>query len=793
MAARRLKIARTLHGRFLLALLLIGIIPLGLIGLGISFFQSKAISRQSATELVGLARGLAGQLDVQLSGLLEDARAISALPEIAGMDPARQNVLLQELFHHYHKFARLSVFDRTGRRVASSHQGGAPSIGTRTSFHAAIGRGQQSWEVAHALTTGRSSLLIHTPIRDAERQVVGVLGAVVDLEDISSAVSGLHVGGRGQAFVVDAAGRVLLHRDGAAVQQRLDYSWIGLPTGGRLAGPGTVKYSANGESIIAGYAPIPNTGWTVVVERPEAEIVLPAKRSLQLALAGLASSVALALLAAVLFALKLTRPVRQLTQAARALAAGDRSLPLESIAAKESDLGVLIDAFDVMRRAVETRERALKNSLERIRVLREIDAAVTSTLDLRTVLNASLEKVDLVMPYAAATIRLFNKATRVLEPVACRNLDEQEWKSEEWKGGRGVPNVVFETRAVQVIANVQTDPRVRDREFFRKHGLISYLGVPLIVKDEVLGVFSFYTREEHKFESEEVVFFSALAAQTAIAIHNSQLYEDMAKLAEDLTRSNKVKDEFLSVISHELRTPLSVIMGYTGMMSDGMLGAVSAEQKRALGKIAEQSKDLLAMINGILEATRIETEGLGVEENEIDLRLFLEQLESRYHLASGEELELIWNYPSNLPVVKTDREKMAGILRALIDNAIKFTAKGSVTISARCLSPRPDSCMIEFKVSDTGIGIAEESLPLIFEKFRQADSSETRSYGGVGLGLYLVKKYTELLRGKIEVDSEAGRGSTFTVTLPCEFVKEAGLACENPVYGSTAQGERGNR
>ncbi|MBI3063268.1 MAG: hypothetical protein HYY83_14965, partial [Deltaproteobacteria bacterium] len=141
-------------------------------------------------------------------------------------------------------------------------------------------------------------------------------------------------------------------------------------------------------------------------------------------------------------------------------------------------------------------------------------------------------------------------------------------------------------------------------------------------------------------------------------------------------------------------------------------------------------------------------------------------------------LALNWDYPGDLPFIKADSAKLRQVLQNLINNAIKFTDKGSITISTRFL-PVSDSPplrfgetgnrvtgVVEFKVADTGVGIPKEMLPVIFDRFRQVDSSETRSFGGVGLGLYIVKKFTELLGGTVEVESEVGKGSTFTVTIP---------------------------
>ena len=182
-----------------------------------------------------------------------------------------------------------------------------------------------------------------------------------------------------------------------------------------------------------------------------------------------------------------------------------------------------------------------------------------------------------------------------------------------------------------------------------------------------------------------------------------------------------------------------------------------------LGKVTTYSNDLLTMINSILFATTLGAKAIKVESHEISLGDFLDKLRSLYGVPSGKKFTLNWDYPPDLPFIKTDSAKLKHILQNLINNAIKFTDEGNITISVRHLA---ETETVEFKVADTGIGILKEALPFIFEKFRQVDSSETRTYGGVGLGLYIVKQFTEILGGKVEVESEPGKGSLFTVTLP---------------------------
>lgn len=399
---------------------------------------------------------------------------------------------------------------------------------------------------------------------------------------------------------------------------------------------------------------------------------------------------------------------------------------------------------------------------QRIQALREIELAITSSLDLRAVLDVLLEKINIFLPYAVVTVTLVNRKTGELEPVACRNLDESQWKAVITRRIR-LDKLSERDHAPLVILNAQNDPRSRHSDFLRKNNLVSYLRVPLVAKSQVSGFLTFFTTEEHEFSAEEVKFLSALASEAAIAIHNSQLYEEMS-------RSNQVKDEFLSVMSHELRTPINVVLGYAQLLNDGGLGETNPQQAGAIGTIVARSKDLLSMVNSLLYATSLESNGATLEANEVSLKEFICELERDYQGRLNSQVSLNWDYPLDLPTIETDGAKLRQVLQNMISNAIKFTERGTVTISLRYLAADKN---VEFAVTDTGIGMAPEETAHIFDRFYQADSSQTRSFEGVGLGLYIVKEFTSLLGGKISVQSESGKGSTFTVTIPTEIAKSS--------------------
>jgi signal transduction histidine kinase len=250
--------------------------------------------------------------------------------------------------------------------------------------------------------------------------------------------------------------------------------------------------------------------------------------------------------------------------------------------------------------------------------------------------------------------------------------------------------------------------------------------------------------------------------------------EQIKAQAAELAMANKVKSEFLSVMSHELRTPLNVILGHTWLLREKAVGEISAEQDESLAGVEKQARLLLTMVNSILETTRIEAEASKVDKTTVSLDRLFDDLRASCAVLIHDKLTLVWDYHAHIPSIVTDRNKLYTVLWNLVENAIKFTPEGSVAVSARVCG---ELDVLEISVRDTGLGIAEENVASIFNMFHQVDSSDTRMYAGLGLGLYIVKKFVDLLSGAVEVESVLGQGSLFTVRLPFE-----GTACL-PVNG----------
>jgi len=235
-----------------------------------------------------------------------------------------------------------------------------------------------------------------------------------------------------------------------------------------------------------------------------------------------------------------------------------------------------------------------------------------------------------------------------------------------------------------------------------------------------------------------------------------------ARLVEELERADQLKSDFVASMSHELRTPLNLIIGYSDLLLEGTFGATTAEQADTLQRIAKSSRELLQMIQATLDLSRLETKKAPLDLREVTLADVLTDLEVETRpWRTKPEVEFVWNTPPDHLALFTDTVKLKLVLKNLIGNAVKFTQCGTVTVAAQ-----PVGDGVEFSVTDTGIGIAPEAQAIIFEPFRQADRSVVATYGGFGLGLYIVRRLLDLLEGIIAVQSVVGRGSTFRAWIP---------------------------
>jgi PAS domain S-box-containing protein len=251
-----------------------------------------------------------------------------------------------------------------------------------------------------------------------------------------------------------------------------------------------------------------------------------------------------------------------------------------------------------------------------------------------------------------------------------------------------------------------------------------------------------------------------IAQLAALALANARLYDE-------LQRANSLKSEFMATMSHELRTPLNVIIGYCALLREGAMGELGAEQAATLQRVHENAVQLLELINATLDVSRLETGRLPVDLTTVDLEAVLRDVDTRTRdLRERSGVAFDWRIADGIGPLLTDAAKLRIILTNLVGNAFKFTPRGRVEVR---VAGGPEA--VEIVVRDTGIGIPPEVQEAIFEPFRQADATIGTRYGGVGLGLFIVRRLVEALGGEVGVESAVGGGATFRVRLPRPVVE----------------------
>ncbi|WP_005033998.1 ATP-binding protein [Holophaga foetida] len=503
---------------------------------------------------------------------------------------------------------------------------------------------------------------------------------------------------------------------------------------------GSTSHRFAGDSLIV-FQPILTEGThlgTVYLKADLGELRVVSRQYLLSAFAILCLGSLVALFLASRLQQVVSRPISMLTGTAQRVA-GSQDYSMRVSKVYEDELGVLVDAFNGMLAQIQDRDRVLQESNERLE----------SQVQARTgELRAAKDQLEAIFEAATSGIVLTQARTIVL---CNRRLEEIFGYAPGEMIGRGTrmwypDDATWESIGAAIAASaLQGEMLIRELQLVRKDGSLFWGRMKLQSMDTsnpsdgVVGVIEDITTER---ENEESLRRALAAAETA----------------------DRIKSAFLATMSHELRTPLNSIIGFTGILIQGLVGPLNAEQKKQLGMVRDSSNHLLELINDVLDISKIEAGQLEIVQESFDLRASLEksvqilrpQAEKR-----GVPLEL--EIAPEVGRLRSDRRRVEQILMNLGSNAIKFTEHGKVLISCRV-----NGCEIEVRVRDTGIGIRDEDIGVLFQPFRQVDAGTTRKYEGTGLGLSICKRLVERMGGRIWVESVWGEGSTFTFVLPLE-------------------------
>ncbi|TAK46063.1 MAG: HAMP domain-containing protein [Betaproteobacteria bacterium] len=622
----------------------------------------------------------------------------------------------------------------------------------------------------------------------AGREGAGVTAVEVNLKFIWEVIQRIKVGETGLAYVVDREGSLLAHPDISLVLQKTDFS--GLPQvraalQGRLAGardapqdpPATAEArDRNGRPVLTAFAHIEALDWYVFVEQPAAEAYKPLYASLARSGVLLVAGLLLSVLAGLVFARRMTDPIRALQDGAAAIGSGrlDQRIDvrtgdeLQDLAEQFNKMAAdLKESYASLERKVEERTAELKQALEFQGASGEILSSISGSIaDTQPVFDAITRNILRLFGARFAVVQLLRDGAIRMGALSGeagferlgdnypRPLDEST------VGG----HVMLSGKVLQlapVLGNPATPPATV--AFARDFGFDSLIAAPMMREDRVIGAIIAARRDAVPFDDKQVALIRAFADQAVIAIQNARLFREIQEKSQQLEIANRHKSEFLANMSHELRTPLNAVIGFSEVLSERYFGELNEKQLEYVNDIHASGKHLLGLINDILDLSKIEAGRMELDLADFDLPAALQnamtlvkERAQRHGIALSLEIDLA------LGPVRADERKFKQIMLNLLSNAVKFTPEGGkISVSAK-----PNGAGIEVAVTDTGVGIAPEDHDAVFEEFKQVGRDYTRKAEGTGLGLALTKRFVELHGGQIRVASSLGKGATFTFTLP---------------------------
>ena len=412
--------------------------------------------------------------------------------------------------------------------------------------------------------------------------------------------------------------------------------------------------------------------------------------------------------------------------------------------------------------------RLFSESQRRLRdmsALVDMAKQVTGNLKLQSVLQTTVQILKGLLNARASTITMLSEDGTELVVKAAAGVEDLKYvRQARMKLGEGVSGEVVRRCSLIYIRDAHSEP---DFLFFDEI-VRSLLVVPLIIRDQAIGTLTIDSDKANAFSDSDTQLMTIAAAQVSVAIANARLFETLeeraAELAvayEELKESDRLKDELVQNVSHELRTPLTFVKGYVDLLMDGEMGLLTAEQQGALQIISDKTNEITRLIDDIITLQRIDAGNLQLEV--VAMAELLQTAVAAHRLVADKKgLSIVAGAPATQGLVSVDRGRINQVLDNLIGNAMKFSPDGgTITISMY-----EEGNSVYVVISDQGIGMPLEKHQRIFERFYQIDGSSRRRFGGTGIGLAIVKRIVDAHNGKIWVESEVDKGSSFFFTLP---------------------------
>ncbi len=806
----------SIRTRITLWFLLLALLPL-LVALLITYFQRVEVIESSTFDKLTAIRDLkVQQLEEWLNERSGDLQVLSNDSEIRGLEyifekdsPSVRDLteletasqLLERYKSNYFDYSELFIVDATTGVVEVSTSPGF--IGTSKISDPYITVPLETGEVFfkgiyYSSSTDQPELTISIPIRSMlnEHQFSGVLVARIDLRGSLYAMLLNRVG------LGDTGETLIVNKDGLALNELRWYDDAPLnlvisaePAANAARGESGIVLTTDyrGEDILAAYTHIPITGWGFVCKQDVKELRAPIREMIWKFMILFILSGIIIVAVAVSVSNSISKPIIEMSRISKNVAKGDFSE--KYMTDSKDELGSLARGFSVMLDAVSSRMK-IQNGVTDIS---ETMIGQSSPQDFgRDLLIQMMELTEASM----GTFYILNEAMGQFEHFTSVGANKSLLKPFNAENAEGEFGNALSKKTIYYLRSIPADTIFKFRTSAGDAIPREIITIPVVVEDKVIALISLVNIHKFSEECYEILSQSWMGINTSysnilagektrllaekLSIINQQIEsqseelqeqsEELQEQAEELQAknieleaqniqvetANKLKSEFLSNMSHELRTPLNSILALSRVLILRSKSKLDDEEINYLNIVERNGKQLLNLINDILDLSKIEAGKMDVICKEVSLVSILTMIvETQEPIADKKGIAIGFEVPEDLPFVETDEMKLHHALTNIIANAVKFTQKGRVEIR---VTGDPEN--VHIRISDSGIGIAKESLGTIFEEFRQVDGSSSREYEGTGLGLAIADKMIKVLGGRIHVESKLGVGSIFTVTLP---------------------------
>lgn len=790
-------------GRTLLtAFLVMAIVPLSIVSWYTIHQERHDVQREVTAKLSSVAGIMEAQVRQWVESRSTQLALIAALPSVKESTSAMINksktsdIDSNNLQSHLHP---LLTQDPAFRCVALHDDRGHVllSAGACTDIHADVDHASDAGAPTTAITTspdqitglhrsfvvestGDMSLAVIEPIIGPSDETIGLLSGWLSLDSLSDtmeAVGGL--GNTGEIYLVDANGVASLQGE------RVSSSGIEIALSGRNT-QGLHKNYA-GIPVIGVYCWMPDLKMALIAEQTQEEAFA---RTDNITAAVVGATLVAALATAVIAAIvtrQITRPIVQLTESALSIANGDmdQQVPVTS----QDEIGILAYVFNRMVAELKTLYENLEEKVaQRTALLQKANYQIQRrAIQLATTVDVSQAATSILEPD-----ELLREVVRLVHDsfgysyvgIYLLDKDKQQARLKEARGGG---KEVASRKAAPIPVNTESaighalstgEPSIvnfdaeRALEIYGSPYIRAEAALPLRISNQSIGVLDILSTEEmdadhpdaHLFDADAISVLQNVANQITIALENARAYAVEREAAKRLRELDRSKRRFLANMSHELRTPLTNILGFSQLMLKGIDGPLTETQQQDLEIVYHNGQHLLGLINDLLDISHIEAGLMELEFREVDLADLIQSvMATASALVRDKDIELHQKIAPNLPKVTADATRIRQVLLRLLANAAKFTKQGTITVRCRSIDGQ-----VLLSVSDTGIGISPEDQKRIFERFEHGGMENRRRTDGAGLGLALSKEFVEMHGGKIWVESEVGRGSTFTLALPLQ-------------------------